>query len=68
MRTLVKYLVLMMSGLVIFSGCNAVTTLLQPAMAPNPTTGPIVPTAAEAQPTPAPAVGHFMFYNSYAAW
>jgi len=68
MRTLINVLVLMMSGLVILSGCDTVTTLLQPAVKPAADSNPTTPTAAEAQPTSAPAMRGFMFYNSYAAW
>lgn len=68
MRTLIKILVLMVSGLVILSGCDTVTTLLQPAVKPAADSNPTPPTAAEVQPTSTPAMSGFMFYNSYAAW
>lgn len=68
MRTLIKILVLMMSGLVILSGCDMGTTLLQPAVKPAADSNPTTPAAAEVQPTSAPAMSGFMFYNSYAAW
>lgn len=55
MQTLVKCVILMVSGLLALSGCTAITALLPPA----------------AQPTEAPraaTVGSFTFYNSYASW
>ena len=55
MQTLVKYVVLMVSGLLALSGCSAMTALLPPV----------------AQPTEAAAaatVDGFIFYNSYASW
>ncbi len=59
MQTLIKSIIWMVSGLMIFSGCDTVTTLLRPAAEP---------TAVEIQPTAAPAAASFMFYNSYASW
>lgn len=68
MRTLIKVLVLMVSGLVILSGCDTVTALLRPAVKPAADSNPTTSAAAEVQPTSAPAMISFMFYNSYAAW
>lgn len=55
MQTLIKYVVLMMSGLLALSGCTAMTALLPPAAQPT-------------EASPAATVGSFTFYNSYASW
>ncbi len=55
MQTLTKYVVLMISGLLVLSGCTAITAMLPPAVEPT-------------EAAPAAAVGSFTFYNSYASW
>ena len=55
MQTLIRYVVLMMSGLLALSGCTAMTALLPPA-------------SQSTEASPAATVSSFTFYNSYASW
>lgn len=55
MQTLVKYVILMVSGLLALSGCTAMTALLPPVAQPT-------------EASPAATVDGFTFYNSYASW
>lgn len=55
MQTLVKYVILMVSGLLALSGCTAMTALLPPVAQPT-------------EAAPAATVDSFTFYNSYASW
>ena len=55
MQTLVKYVILMVSGLLALSGCTAMTALLPPAVQPT-------------EASPAATVDSLTFYNSYASW
>ena len=63
MRAIMKVCVLLLGGLVILSGCSALSALLPGDAEPTAEAVPTVP-----EPTAVAAASGFIFYNSFATW
>lgn len=72
MRTLLKFVLLLVSGLVVFSACTTasdVSPSAQTERIAEPTATPEQMTSSEIEERQTQArVGNFLFYNSYASW
>ncbi len=71
MRTLLKFVLLLVSGLLVFSACTpsdvSPSTRVERMTEPSATPKQMTQSEIEERQTQA-RVGNFLFYNSYASW
>lgn len=70
MKTTVRMIVLLLIGMVAFSGCSTIRSMLHgdSDSAAAPAADVQEPSSGEAAVDPAPAVARFKLYDSWASW